>query len=417
MAARAQNINPSILTWARETIGLSVDEAAKKLGLSSSQKSSAAEKLEAFEEGETKPTRKQLLGLARIYHRPLAVFYLNEPPRESDRGEDFRTFSDPVSSKENALLKALLRDVHVRQDLARDILEDDEDMERLEFIGSLQINENVRKAAARIKTKLRINGNDWTSHYTKPKELFDDLRDKIESLGVFVLLIGSLGSHHSNISEKVFRGFSISDDLAPFIVINDQDASVAWPFTLVHELAHLFLGTTGVSGSLTTDTPHTPLERVEQFCNDVASELLLSTDSLEGVPRMTSVEGAKDVISKLAKERNLSESMVAYRLQRMGRIDKNTYSELCDFYTERWLGHKQQTKERAKESDGGPSYYVVRRHRLGGALLHLVGRTLRENQLTHTTAAQILGVKPNSVEPLLKGVKGINGSHLPKVGA
>ena len=417
MAARAQNINPSILTWARETAGLSVDEAAKKLGLSSSQKSSAAEKLKSFEEGITKPTRKQLLELAKKYHRPLAVFYLNEPPRESDRGEDFRTLLEPVSSKENAFLEALLRDVHTRQDLARDILEDDEDAGRLEFVGSLRIDESVEGAAARIKTKLQIGGDDWTSGYAKPKELFDDLRDKIESLGVFVLLIGNLGSHHSSISEKVFRGFSISDDLAPFIVINDQDAHIARSFTLVHELVHLFLGTTGISALPTTETPRTRLQRVERFCNDVAGEFLLPKGALEDAPRMTNAEDAKGVISELAEERNLSESMVAYRLQRMGRIDKNTYSELCKFYAERWFGHKQQTKERAKESDGGPSYYVVRRHRLGEALLHLVGRTLRENQLTHTTAAQILGVKPNSVEPLLRGVKGINGSHLPKAEA
>ncbi len=417
MATRAQNINPSILTWARETAGLSVDEAAKKLGLSSSQKASAAEKLEAFEEGETRPTRKQLLGLAKMYHRPLAVFYLNEPPRKVDRGEDFRTLSEPVSSKENALLEALLRDVHARQDLAKDILEDDEDAERLEFVNSMQIDENIEAAATRIKTKLRISGDNWTSGYAEPDDLFDDLRSRIESLGIFVLLIGNLGSHHSSISEKVFRGFSIADDLAPFIVVNDQDARIAWSFTLAHELVHLFVGATGVSALPTTETPRTRLERVERFCNDVASELLLSTNSLEGISRMTNIEDAKGAVSELAEERNLSESMIAYRLQRMGRIDRVIYSELYKFYAERWLGYRQQARERTRESNGGPSYYVVRRHRLGGALLHLVGRTLRENQLTHTTAAQILGVKPNSVEPLLRGVKGINGSHLPEAEA
>ena len=414
MVARAQNINPSILTWARETAGLSVDEAVKKLGLSSSQKASAAENLEAFEEGEKKPTRKQLFELAKMYHRPLAVFYLNEPPRKSDRGEDFRTFSESVSSKENALLEALLRDVHARQGLAKDILEDDENAEHLEFINSLQIDESVEAAVARIKAKLRIGNGNWTSSYAKPNDLFDDLRGKIEFLGIFVLLIGNLGSHHSNISAKVFRGFSIADDLAPFIVVNDQDARAAWSFTLVHELVHLFVGATGVSALPATETPRTRLERVERFCNDVAGELLLSTGSLEEIPRMTNTEDAKDVISELAEERNLSESMIAYRLRRMDRIGKDIYSELYKFYAERWLDHRQQAKEQGRESDGGPSYYVVRRHRLGEALLHLVGRTLRENQLTHTTAAQILGVKPNSVEPLLRGIKNINGSGSPK---
>ena len=72
---RAQNINPSILTWARETAGLSADEAADRLGLSS-----GAEELEDFEAGKTKPTRDQLLKLASVYRRPLLTFYLKAPP-------------------------------------------------------------------------------------------------------------------------------------------------------------------------------------------------------------------------------------------------------------------------------------------------------------------------------------------------
>ena len=117
MAIRAQNINPSILTWARETAGLSVDEAADRLGLSSSEKATGAEKLEAFETGEAKPTRNQLLKLASVYRRPLTTFYRNAPPRKADRGEDFRTLAGTVPPQDNALLDALLRDVRARQDL------------------------------------------------------------------------------------------------------------------------------------------------------------------------------------------------------------------------------------------------------------------------------------------------------------
>ena len=75
--ARAENINPSILAWARETAGLTFEETAERLGLSTSEKSSAVEKLETFEAGETKPTRNQLLKIATLYRRPLTTFYKN----------------------------------------------------------------------------------------------------------------------------------------------------------------------------------------------------------------------------------------------------------------------------------------------------------------------------------------------------
>ena len=416
MVLRAQNINPSILTWARETAGLSADEAATRIHLSPSQKSSKGEKLKAFEEGKMKPTRKQLLDLARVYHRPLTVFYLNKPPRTFDRGEDFRVLSDLVSPKENALFDALLRDVHARQGLVKDILEDDEDVERLGFVGSSKIDKSVRVMAGQIKERLGISGDNWTKGCANSDGLFVYLRNKVENLGVFVPLIGDLGSHHSDISDKVFRGFVVADHLAPFIVINDNDQGgrASWSFTLAHELVHLFLGTTGVSALPTPETPRTQSEQVEQFCTDVANELLLPAGALEGISKMTSKEVAEGVIAKLAEARNLGELMIAYRLRRMNCISRDIYSRLCESYVEQIRRERQQNKEQTKESDGWPIYYATRKHRLGRALLNLVGRTLRENRLTHTTAAQILGVNPNCVEPLLDLVEGINRSHLPK---
>ena len=118
MITRAENISPLMLTWSRETAGLSVQEAAKLLGLTSSTRGTAIEKLEAFECGEVKPTRNQLFKIAATYKRPLTTFYRPKPPIPGDRGEDFRTMDkEPVSKREAALLNALLRDIHVRQDM------------------------------------------------------------------------------------------------------------------------------------------------------------------------------------------------------------------------------------------------------------------------------------------------------------
>ena len=103
MVMRARNINPSILAWARETAALSINDAARKIGLDSSKKASAAEKLESFEKGETYPTRNQLFEIARAYHRPLTTFYLANPPRKANRGEDFWTLPGQISARDNAL--------------------------------------------------------------------------------------------------------------------------------------------------------------------------------------------------------------------------------------------------------------------------------------------------------------------------
>jgi hypothetical protein len=58
-------LNPQIMVWARETAGLSVDEAAHALGFKDSRDRTAEERLQAMEAGNEEPSRSVLLN-ARI---------------------------------------------------------------------------------------------------------------------------------------------------------------------------------------------------------------------------------------------------------------------------------------------------------------------------------------------------------------
>lgn len=409
---RAENINPEILRWARETAGLSKAEAAKKLGLRASASKTDVDKLAALERGEVRPTGNQLLKIARVYRRPLTVFYLDRQPREAGRGEDFRSLAGPVSRREAALLDSLLRDIRARQDMVRSILEDDEETRPLPFIDSLSISEPVPHAADRIRSALGFEDDEaMRQGVGSPDELFTRLRGRVEQLGMFVILAGNLGSHHSNISESVFRGFAIADPIAPFIVINDQDAKSARSFTLIHELAHIFVGATGISATPDTAEPHSGTLRIERFCNDVASEFLLPESALSMIGKIVEPSAAQDTIETVAALHRVSEPMVAYRLWRGTCISTETYQQLAAGYEARWRKQRQRNRERARENDErGPTYYTVRRHRLGQGLISLVGRMLVANELTHTKAGKMLGVKASNVGPLLHGTYSVTGT-------
>ena len=93
--------------------------------------------------------------------------------------------------------------------------------------------------------------------------------------------------------------------------------------------------------------------------------------------------------------------MVAYKLYRAGMIGKPMWAALDQRFKEEYLQYKQREAEKNKNTEGGPNYYVVRRHRVGHALLRLVRRALDEGTITYTKASRVLGVKPRSVEPLL----------------
>jgi Zn-dependent peptidase ImmA (M78 family) len=388
-------INPQILTWARETAGLSLDRAAHAIGLQPSRGQTGAERLAEFEAGTKEPSRPQLLKIAKAYRRPLLVFYLADPPRTGDRGQDFRTL--PGRERFNPELDALVRDIKARQGLIRSMLEDNDEAQRLNFIASVTTDIPVERLAVEIAHRLRFSLSEFRSART-PDDAFTYLRATIEHAGVFVILLGNLGSHHSNLPVEIFRGFALADPIAPLIVINDQDAPAAWCFTALHELVHLWLGQTGVSG---VDIGNA----IEQYCNDVAGEILVPARELDALNREFAQSKTFDhtvgAIVAFARDRRVSRTMVAYKLFRVGLITQPFWSKLQAHFTKEWREFKQREAEKNRAVDGGPSYYVVRRHRIGPAVLDLVRRSLHEGNITHTKAGRVLGVNPRNVEPLL----------------
>jgi Zn-dependent peptidase ImmA (M78 family) len=389
-------LNPEIFTWARSTAGLSADEAAHALRFNDTRDRSAAERLKALEAGDEEPSRSVLLRMAKAYRRSLLVFYLPEPPRTGDRGQDFRTVPGAPPPLFNPNLDALIRDVRGRQTIVRGLLEET-DPQPVDFIGAASMSGGTEKLANWIRQRLTFSLDEFRRQATVELS-FSYLRGKIEAAGVYVLLMGNLGSNHSNISVDTFRGFAIADPVAPFIVINDQDARTAWSFTALHEVAHLWLGTTGLSGESIE-------ARIERYCNDVAGELLLpiaeikTLTNLRGAPPASIIE----TVSTFATARKISRAMVAYRLFRADVIGDEAWRQVADHFRQEWIASRARDEEADTGSSGGPSYYVVKRHRLGNALLETVRRSLGEGSLTHTKAAQVLGVKPRNVEPLLFG--------------
>ncbi len=391
-------INPRMLTWARETAGLSVAEAAAMLGLKTTAKVSAAEKLRQVEAGTRAVTRGLLQNSVAAYRRPLIAFYLPQPPVRGDRGEDFRTVSGAVSPRDEALLDALLRDVRARQQMLREVLADDEDARALPFVASCRMDEGATHVAASIRATLGVAVADQR----RAKEsagLFSRLRAAAERAGVFVLLLGDLGSYHSDIGEDVFRGFALADDLAPLVVINDNDAAPARAFTLVHELAHIWIGATGVSGPLRG----VPENAVERFCNEVAGEFLLPADAVAGLAaaRGADVARALALTDEVARAWNVSQGVVTYRLLANGWLSEAVGGALFRMFAERWRMERQQARHTREPDETGPGYDIVRRSRLGSGLLDIVRRALQADTLTHTKAARILGVTPTAVDRLL----------------
>lgn len=381
-------MNPTLIKWAREQAGLDIEEASSALDFPSS------EKLVEIESGSKAPSRPVLLRMAKTYRRPLLFFYLDKPPLIGDKGHDFRTLPTDRVVKDDFLVETLLREIKARQDLVKSLVKDEEEQPPLSFVNSVNSKSSVVEISKSIQETLGFSLLDYRRSKTVG-EAFEYLRSKAEEVGIFVLLVGNLGSYHTAISAKTYRGFAIADEFAPFVVINDQDSKIAWAFTLLHELAHIWLGQGGISGGYSES-------QIEKVCNEVASNILLPSDEVSQIQ----FDGALDdddlflAISDFAKDRHLSIKMVAFRLLDLGRIRRSSWNYI-DRKIEQTIQLDKESIRAKKDGSSGPDFYVVRRHRLGNSIVNLVSRNLSSGSLTPVKAAKILGVKPRSVAPLI----------------
>ena len=391
-------VNPEILVWARQSAGLTLEEAAKKnQRLRDGQKASAADKLNALELGMAEPSRPVLVEMARVYRRPLVTFYLSKPPAQGERGTDFRTLATDHSTADDALLDALVRDIRARQSMVRAILEDIEEAEPLPFVGSHVIGDGLPEVLASLKSLLDVDLDAYRKQ-RNATAAFGLLRTRAENAGVFVLLKGNLGSHHTDIVDTdVFRGFTIADDVAPFVIINHHDARPAWSFTLLHELTHLLLGQTGVSGARAEND-------LERFCDDVASEFLFPHEESKELifAQGTDFETIALQISARSNEANVSRTMLAYKIWRSGGIGRDTFNRLKNMFRAQWLSEREERREQTRQQQSGVvvNPYVTRRHQLGQPLVGLVRRAMTSGELTTSKASTVLGVRPSQVSSL-----------------
>lgn len=304
------NINPQMLTWARERLGFSVAEFAKKLA----QKE---DKLVAWEGEKTKPTFKLAINFAKKAHIPFAYLFLPEPPVEQPLLADLRTVGSQSLGKYSVELNDTIKLMQGRQFWYREFLLA-EGASKLEFVGSFQNNLDINALVKAIRIKLGLNTltrkGGWEDYYRT-------LINKIEALGVLVMRQSFLSHHTRPLRVEEFRGFALVDDYAPLIFINHADAPGPRLFTLMHELAHLWIGVSGVS-----DLNSHAEKESEEFCNSVAAELLVP--EVEFKQNWIADAGDwKEQLPGLAAHFYVSQWVITRRALTFGYITQNAYQQ------------------------------------------------------------------------------------------
>ncbi len=392
-------VTPGLLKWAREESGLSLAEAAERAKIKALKHRGDFpgmepwQRLQQWEDGEATISFRQIEQIAKAYRRPVLTFFLSAPPKSESTLTDYRTVGDrgpnPKDSPEFAALTRRVRALH--KNIKEIVME--EGHPNVAFVGAGDVNIDVKMAVADIRRHLSFTFSEQQK-IKSSDGLFRYLRDKAESIGVFIVLEGDLGSYHSKIGPEVFRGIVISDSFAPFIVVNPNDSLSARVFTLVHELVHVWLGDTGISNLDSLGTEHHDYGRHEKYCNKVAAEFLVPEQELRarwiGAQEVDELSGN---IRKTAKEFKVSEICFARRLLDLRFISKEYYWDLYNDYRSFLNRLREKQKEKQKEEPWKQDSIIKNRYRLGNRLIETVIDAANDGKISEIDAFHLLRVK------------------------
>jgi len=372
MIERATAITPSLLTWARERSGLSVPEVAESMGKS-------VEVVEAWEAGEAWPTYNQLEALAeRLYHRPVALFFLPEPPPEPEAQQEFRTLPDFDVRRLKADTRYVVRVALSLQDSLRELTGGVNPATRLLLKEVQEVKgKDIAALAVWLREFLGVPLSRQTG-WRYAEDAMSAWRGAIERAGVFVF--------KQPFRQSEVSGFCLNDDEFPIIMVNNSTAHTRQIFTLFHELAHLIYGMNSITtadGSF-VNRMSGPAQALEIVCNRLAAEFLVPANAFPW--DRLDLDRLEQSVCEIASTFNVSREVILRRVLDAGRIDAATYQELAAVWAQ----------DAGREGEGG-NYYYNQATYLGDSFLRLAFSRYRAGLISSPELAEHLGIKAKNL--------------------
>ena len=363
-------VEPALLEWAVERAGWSEETAAQRVP-----------QLAEWLAGRSRPTLKQLERFAHATHAPLGLLFLPEPPEEPVPIPDMRTLGNRAIVRPSVDLLDTIYSCQSRQDWYRDYANSHGSPD-LEFVGSVSTSSDSLEVADEIREELRFSVSERTA-FASWREALRQLIDRIESIGVLVMVNGVVGADtHRKLRPEEFRGFALSDPIAPLIFVNGADTKAAQIFTMVHELCHIWLGESALSDAAMAKRSD---NEAELWCNRVAAEVLVP---LVEIRNEYGGDATVAELERLARRYRVSTLVVLKRLYDAGFLE-------WDDYQARYSAERQRViaAMAGREGESGGSFYNTQPLRLGRRFARAVIADTFEGGTPFRDAYNLLGTK------------------------
>jgi len=371
-------IKGKMITWGRQRSDVLPAALAKKLGV-------GEERLAQWESGEDLPTLAQAQKVANALHIPLGYLYLDQPPRELEETPDLRTVRNESRDKFSPAFIETYQSVQLRQQWFREF-RIQEGYPEPPFISQFDEKTAVDTVVNSMSELLEI---DRLRQEAKNNAQFCNLLvEQAEKLGILVFRNGIVGRNtHRGLSVEEFRGFAIYDTYAPAIFINTKDAKSAQVFSILHELAHVWIGEGGVSNHDIAAKFSRNAPSVETRCDRIAAEVLVPQNLLKA--SWNKSLDAIENIQKLSTRYKVSRLVIAIRARDCKLVTSDEFRELYAIE----LARDKSQRNKEKQSSGGPNPNLMLSMQNGRLFSQALLSQLYEGKVLFREAGRLLGIK------------------------
>jgi Zn-dependent peptidase ImmA (M78 family) len=308
-------------------------------------------KLDRWSQGEAQPTMKELESFAKAAYVPIGYMFLPEPPEERMPIPDLRTVAGRGIDRPSPNLLDTIHAMQRRQAWLREELIECE-ADRLDYVGSARPTDDPQGVGQEMRRMVGLE-DGWASGVRTWRDAVGGLRRAIEELGVMAVINGVVGNNtHRKLDVEEFRGFALCDDYAPLIFVNGADAVSAQMFTLIHELAHIWLGQSALTDSSVASEPS---QEIESWCDRAAAEFLVPARELKAI--WPDVRHSESPFETIARRFKISPIVAGRRAMDLHLVGRETFFEFYEAYVA--IERSQQA------SSSGGNFYNNQNTRVG----------------------------------------------------
>lgn len=365
MSTRVENINKNIIEWAIVRNGNSLKDFYEQ-----------NPNVESWVKGEKNPTVKQLEDFTHKVHVPFGYMFLENPPIENIPLPFFRTANINATNKVSLNVFHTIQIIQDRQNWLTEYL-NELDFPNLDFVGKYNLNNDYKAIVNDIRNTLKLE-LDWASKHNTWEQALYFLTNQIEEAGIIVTFNGIVGTNTRRVIDvNECRGFVLVNNKAPFLFINSADAKAAQMFTLIHELAHVWLGESAGFDNQNLIPANDP---VEILCDKVAAEFLVPE-----IIFLDKWEVTKD-FKYLSRIFKVSQIVIARRALDLNLITKNSFLEFYNRYMEDF-------KFKKDNQGSGGNFYATARKRVSLRFASFVNNAVKDNRLLYRDAYKLTNLK------------------------